>query len=140
MILAMTDTLRDFGTAAAIVLGSAGFLIASAAFVRISNMSPRVDLMEDKLTPSFAEEHRRSDARQAVREFADADTDPKIPVVVDRPSPVPRDPERTDTEENDMPRQLEQAKLEAERDPVESEWREFKRADGTTARFRVRQP
>lgn len=112
MTIAMSETLRDFGVASAIVLGLAAFGIAGACFIRISLLTPRVDVLEDKATPSFAEE------------LSEAKTDPEIPAV------------RTDTDGNGMPLALEQAKLEAER----VEHREFVRSDGSTRTFEFRKP
>lgn len=136
MILAMSEALRDFGVVSAVVLGLAGLGIGSAAFIRIGVMQGHMDEVVDKATPSFAEEHqeRRADVVEAVREFADADTDPKIPIIGTARRPT----ERTDTVENDMPAKLAQATMEAEQTVAETAWREFVKPDGTTVRFQVR--
>jgi hypothetical protein len=130
-----------WGTVSAIVLALGSIIIAGTLAFQVSRMKDQWESLVDENTPSFRETERRSEAREAIAEFAEADTDTAIPVVEEptraapRPSPVPR----TDTEENDMPRQIEAAKLEAERDPITTEWREFKRADGSVMKFQVRQ-
>lgn len=98
MIVAMSDTVMQAGMLAGMVLGGGGFCLGVWAAVQVSGMKERVDVLDDAATPS------------PLSELAEAVTDPTgWPAV--KPSPRPR----TDTEESDMPRQIEEAKLQAER-------------------------
>jgi hypothetical protein len=133
IVIAMSDTLMQAGMLAGIVLGAGGLGIALIALTKVALLQSRVEHLEERqdstpLVPA------------AIREFAEAPTDPEIPVVVatarrstdTRPTPYPR----TDTEENDMPRQLEAAKLESER--VES--RQFISTAGEPRFFNFKAP
>jgi hypothetical protein len=133
IVVSMSDTLMQAGMLAGIVLGAAGFCLGVYAATQVSGLVGRVEHLEarEELTPIIP---------AAIREFAEAKTDPAIPVVVatarrstdTRPTPYPR----TDTEENDMPRQLEAAKLESER--VES--RQFISTAGEPRFFNFKAP
>lgn len=125
----MSETTLQGGMLAGIVLGASGLGLSILLSVKVTDMRADVDELQDRSAGAWAE----PPIPAAIREFAEAKTDPAIPVV----ATARRSTQRTDTEENDMPRQIEQAKLEAEREP-ETELREFARTDGSARTFQFR--
>lgn len=103
---------------AAIFLALAAIVIGLFVGGQYASVKDKLDEIDDRTTLPFAE----------VEEFAEDEPDP------DEIEVVPP------TEPSGMPLALESAKLEAERDPVDVEYREFTRADGSVARFQVRSP
>lgn len=112
------------GLASAIIVAVVAFIIASTSAIGGAITRGKLDDLIDRLTPSFTEQHA---APERATYVSDADTD-QFP-------PVPAESPRTDTQPSDVPRQLAEVALAAERDP---QYREFTLADGTVHRFEVR--
>lgn len=143
------ESMLAWGTVSAIILALGALVVGFTLAFQVARMRDQLETLVDDATPSFSALERsegvpRREVPEAIAEFAEADTDPNIPPVTEpsmpavKPRPKPSPGPRTDTEETDMPRQIEAAKLEAERDPIGTEWREFKKSDGTVMRFQVR--
>jgi len=136
---------------ACFVLTVAALFVGFFVGGQYATMKDRLDSIEDRLTPSFADEHHEEGVEQY----------PEVSLVsrridhgpTPRPSPVPRNQpaeEETDefpavpaTEPNGMPLAVENDKLKNERQPpayTGTEYRTFTRADGSEARFEIRKP
>lgn len=128
--------MEQLAICAAMVLGGAGFLLGVWACGQALSLRNRVDVMDDQrhvlLPPTPFEQLKRLGQKIAAHTAPVlADPEPEA----QRPTPFPR----TDTNESDLPLQVENVKLEAERQQqVPTTYREFAMADGTVHRFAVR--